>query len=135
MKKIKVILPVFFLINVFVSQAQAPVDSIKFFTDDNLIDMTLTTDIRKLQTEKKLNVYQPANAIVRMPDSSVITEDIRLYLMQSSRTTPHPHSPTVSTYPTRFYACDRRERLMLSDCISIFTLTHITASYVHSRYI
>ena len=79
MKKIKAILSIFFLAIVFVSQAQAPIDSIKFFTDESLIDMTLTTDIRKLQTEKKLNVYQPANAIVRMPDSTVITEDIRLY--------------------------------------------------------
>ena len=79
MKKINAILVVFFLINVFVSQAQAPIDSIKFFTDESLIDMTLTTDIRKLQTEKKLNVYQPANVIARMPDSSIVTEDIRLY--------------------------------------------------------
>lgn len=79
MKKVKGLLLVLLLVNVLVPQAQAPIDSIKFFSDDNLVDMTLTTDIRKLQTEKKLNVYQPANTIVRLPDSSVITEDIRLY--------------------------------------------------------
>ena len=54
------------------------VDSIRFFTDDHPIDLTLTTDIRTLQNEKKLNVFQPATVVVRFPDSTVITEDIKV---------------------------------------------------------
>ena len=43
---------------VFVS-AQ-PVNNVKFFSEDGLIDMSLTTDIRKLQNEKGEEVFQPA---------------------------------------------------------------------------
>ena len=61
------------------SKAQTPsIDSIKFFTDENLIEMTLTTDIRKLQNEKKLEVYQDATVNCRFPDSSVIEENVRV---------------------------------------------------------
>jgi hypothetical protein len=68
------------LLNIFSVGAQnAPVDSIKFFTEEGLIDMTLTTDIKKLQTEKKLEVYQDASVVMRFPDSNVISEGIRLY--------------------------------------------------------
>jgi hypothetical protein len=79
MRKIKWFFPVILLLPCIVLQAQSRVDSIKFFTDEKLIDITLTTDIRKLQTEKKIEVYQPGNVIFRFPDSTVITEDIRLY--------------------------------------------------------
>ena len=68
------------LINSFSIFSQStPIDSIKFFTDDGIIDMTLTTDIRKLQTEKKLNVYQDAGVVMRFPDSNIISEGIRMY--------------------------------------------------------
>lgn len=60
------------------SQAQTVVDSIKFFTDDQLIEMSLTTDIKNLQKEKRINVYQPANVSLHFPDSTAITEDISL---------------------------------------------------------
>jgi len=79
MKKIKWLFIIGLLVNSLVSLGQSPVDSIKFFTDDKLIDMTLTTDIRKLQTEKKLEVYQPASVTCRFPDSSIVNEDIRIY--------------------------------------------------------
>jgi hypothetical protein len=69
-----------FLIAFFSTKAQnSPIDSVKFFTDLGVIDMTLTTDIKKLQTEKKLEAYQDANVIMRFPDSTVINEGIRLY--------------------------------------------------------
>ena len=58
-------------------QAQ-PIDSVQFFTDDRVVEMTLTTDIRNLQTEKKLNVYQPASVVVNFPDNTLISEGIRL---------------------------------------------------------
>ena len=81
MKKIKHLLFACLLLNVFSIHAQtaAPVDSIKFFTDEGIIDMTLTTDIKKLQAEKKLSVYQDASVVMRFPDSNVISEGIRLY--------------------------------------------------------
>jgi len=79
MKQLKWMLFLSFISNCLAVNAQTPVDSIKFFTDDKLIDMTLTTDIKKLQSEKKLEVYQPASVTCRFPDSSVINEDIRVY--------------------------------------------------------
>jgi hypothetical protein len=58
--------------------AQIAVDSIKFFKDEGLIDLTLNTDIKKLQTEKKLNIYQDASVVMRLPDSNVVSESIQL---------------------------------------------------------
>ncbi len=55
-----------------------PVDSIKFFTDDKLIEVTLTTDIRSLQTSKGEDQYQPATIVCQMPDSSVINEQVQV---------------------------------------------------------
>ena len=54
------------------------VDSIKFFTDEKLIDMTITTDIRKLQIEKSIDVYQDADVSFHFPDSTVINEQIKV---------------------------------------------------------
>ena len=79
MKQVKWMLVACLLANSFLINAQAPIDSVKLFTDDQLIEMTLTTDIRQLQTEKKEEAYQPASIECRFPDSSVIKEDIRLY--------------------------------------------------------
>ena len=60
------------------SHAQARLDSLKFFTDEGVIDMTLTTDIRKLQNEKGLDVFQNATVTCRFPDSTVIEEPITI---------------------------------------------------------
>ncbi len=54
------------------------VDSVKFFTDERLIEMTLTTDIRGLQSQKGDDVFQPGTITMRMPDSTVITEPINV---------------------------------------------------------
>ncbi|MBK5270176.1 MAG: hypothetical protein JJE22_04095 [Bacteroidia bacterium] len=40
--------------------------------------MTLSTDIKNLQKEKGEDVFQPANVSLRFPDSTTITEDIRV---------------------------------------------------------
>src|SRR5260221_3131681 len=77
MKKIKWLFIISLLASCFASQAQS-LDSVKFFAEDKLLEMTLNTDIRNLQTEKKLNAYQPANVELRFPDSTVISEGIRL---------------------------------------------------------
>lgn len=79
MKKIKWLLFFSLVVNSFIAKSQSVVDSVKFFADDKLIDMTLSTDIRKLQGEKKLEVYQPADIVMRFPDSNVVSETIRLY--------------------------------------------------------
>lgn len=53
MKRNYWLIPVCLLLITFTAKAQSEVvDSLKFFTDEKLIDLTLTTDIRKLQTEK-----------------------------------------------------------------------------------
>src|SRR5207247_10762191 len=76
-KKIKWLFIISLLASCFGSQAQS-LDSVKFFAEDKLLEMTLSTDIRNLQTVKKLNAYQPANIDLRFPDSTVIYEGFRL---------------------------------------------------------
>jgi hypothetical protein len=46
------------------------VDSIRFFTENGLIQTSLTTDIKQLQNETKQDVFQPATISLRFPDSS-----------------------------------------------------------------
>ncbi|MBI3138437.1 MAG: hypothetical protein HYZ15_07625 [Sphingobacteriales bacterium] len=58
-------------------RAQAyPVDSIRFFTEEGMIQMTLTTDLRQLQTKKSQGSFQPARVTMKFPDSTEITEPI-----------------------------------------------------------
>jgi hypothetical protein len=54
------------------------INSQLFFLDDRLIDVTLTTDIRKLRNDKKTLAYVPANITMKFSDTSVISEDIRV---------------------------------------------------------
>lgn len=49
-----------------------------FFLDDNTIEVALTTDIKKLRTEKKTPTYQPATITMKFSDTLSITEDIRI---------------------------------------------------------
>ena len=56
----------------------AKLTSTVFFEDQKMVSMVLSTDLRKLVTEKKLETYQPATVTCRFPDSSVISEPIRL---------------------------------------------------------
>jgi len=51
-------------------------DSLKFFTDDGIVEMSLTTDIRALQSQKGTPVFIPATATMTMPDKTTITGDI-----------------------------------------------------------
>jgi hypothetical protein len=79
MKKILYSLIAIFLTGSSMLEAQTtPVDSIRFFTDEGLIDITLKTDFRDLQREKGEDVYQDADVSFRFPDSSVIEEKIRI---------------------------------------------------------
>lgn len=49
-----------------------------FFLDDKPVDVTLTTDIRKLRNDKKTPAYLPANIIMQFSDTSIISEEIRV---------------------------------------------------------
>jgi hypothetical protein len=53
-----------------------PVDSVRFFTDEGLIQVNLTTDLKQVQTETKQGVFQPATISMLFPDSTLINEQI-----------------------------------------------------------
>ncbi len=50
----------------------------QFFLDDRVIEVSLTTDIKKLRTQKKVPAWQPCNITMRFSDTSVISEEIRV---------------------------------------------------------
>jgi hypothetical protein len=79
MKKILYSLIAVFLTGSFMLEAQTtPVDSIRFFTDEGLINLTLKTNFRDLQREKGEDVYQDADVSFHFPDSSVIEEKVKI---------------------------------------------------------
>ncbi len=79
MKKNKCFILAVLLVSSLLLNAQnSRIDSIKFFKDEGLIDMTLTTDIRLLQSSKGEEVYQDADVSCRFPDSSIINEKIKI---------------------------------------------------------
>ena len=55
-----------------------PVNSQQFFLDDSIINVSLTTDIKQLRTQKNKPAWQPANIEMRFSDTSVINEQIRI---------------------------------------------------------
>lgn len=69
----------FLFITSFLQAAKAQVvDSIRFFTDEQIIEMTLNTDIRGLQNQKGNDVFQDGTVTMKFPDSSVITENVKV---------------------------------------------------------
>lgn len=79
MRKNKFYIISFLLLNVLASAAQkAPIGRTRFFKEDGLIEMDLSTDLKKLVSEKKLETYQPGMVTLRLPDSTVITEPVTL---------------------------------------------------------
>jgi hypothetical protein len=50
----------------------------RFFEEEKLVTMDLTTDLKRLVITKKANDYQAATVTLHFPDSSVITAPIRL---------------------------------------------------------
>ena len=58
-------------------KAQA-IDSIRFFTDEPVIEMTLSTDIKGLQNQKGDDIFQDGTVTMKFPDSSVITENVKV---------------------------------------------------------
>lgn len=76
MKKLKWLLLAFIISSSFLSSAQTKVDSIKFFTDEDIVEISLSTDIRKLQNEKLPDVFQEAEVTLTLPGSTPIKEAI-----------------------------------------------------------
>ncbi|MDQ6762403.1 MAG: hypothetical protein M3015_07225 [Bacteroidota bacterium] len=56
----------------------AKVNSKLFFLDDIPIEVTITTDIRKIKRDKKNLAWQPAHISMQFSDTSTIAEDIRM---------------------------------------------------------
>jgi len=54
-------------------QAQS-IDSIRFFLDEPAIEMTLTTDIKALQSQKGNDMFQPGTISMRIPDTVQVNE-------------------------------------------------------------
>ena len=59
----------------------------QFFLDDRVIETTLTTDIKKLRSDKKVPAWQPANVVMRFSDTAIISEEIRMEPRGSFRKT------------------------------------------------
>jgi hypothetical protein len=71
------LLTVLFLFFSYISWSQnEPVDSVRFFTDEGLIQVNLTTDLKQVQSETKQGVFQPATISMLFPDSTLINEQI-----------------------------------------------------------
>ena len=59
-------------------QKKSPINRQQFFLDDSLIEVTLTTDIRNLRTQKKTPTWQPAQIKMHFTDSLVVNEEVRV---------------------------------------------------------
>ncbi|MEO6452832.1 MAG: hypothetical protein ABIN97_02105 [Ginsengibacter sp.] len=55
-----------------------PINRQLFFLDETPIEVTLTTDIKKLRNDKKTPVWQTTSIIMQFSDTSIITEQIRV---------------------------------------------------------
>lgn len=82
--RILMLLPVFFITGITAVTGQ-PVDSIRFFTDESIIETTLSTDIRQLRADPKSTRFQPATIQLVFPDSTTITENITVAPRGNSR--------------------------------------------------
>lgn len=78
MRKNRWILILLLVLDISIVSAQPVIKDNTFFEEDALITIDLSTDLKKLTSEKKLNQYQPATVTFHFPDSSIITEEIRL---------------------------------------------------------
>lgn len=78
MRKNKWYIISFLLLNVLAASAQKPVTRTRFFKDDMPLTMDISTDLKKLTSEKKLDTYRPATVTLHFADSSVISEPISL---------------------------------------------------------
>lgn len=85
MKQFECIILYFLLAGNLVVTAQPVIDSLKFFQDENPISFTLTTDLGKLMSEKMKDNYLKATYAGKLPDSTFVTEEIRINARGKSR--------------------------------------------------
>lgn len=79
MKNVKVLMTGLMLTVLAGFQLKAQqIDSLKFFADDQVVEMELSTDIRSLQNETKQDVFQPASVKMKFPDGETINENIEV---------------------------------------------------------
>ena len=69
------LLPGFFL---NANAQTSKVDSLKFFTDETTVEMTLSTDIKKLISNKLKMVDQPATVTMRFSNDTSFTGDVNI---------------------------------------------------------
>ncbi len=77
MKKLQLLFIAFIATTTCLAQVQR-VDSIRFFLDEEPLEMELTTDIRALQKQKGQDVFQDASVKIKFPDGSLISETIQV---------------------------------------------------------
>lgn len=78
MRKLYIVIFLLVLQHQVIFSQSSPVNRQMFFLDDKPIDVTLTTDIRKLRNDKNKPVYLPANISMKFSDTAVIAEEIRV---------------------------------------------------------
>jgi hypothetical protein len=79
MRKLHLLLGVMLLLTAQISLAQPKqVDSVAFFLDEHPVEVKITTDVRNLLSKRVKREYQPAEVTMRFPDSTAITEQIRI---------------------------------------------------------
>jgi hypothetical protein len=78
MKKIYCIVIFCFITFIQSLKAQPRIDSLQFFTDTSVLDVTLTTDMTKLINQKSKNESQKATFACKLADRSTISEEINI---------------------------------------------------------
>jgi hypothetical protein len=77
MRKILFLIP--FVVAVNILLAQQSIDSIKFFTDQQPLEMTITTDIKALQNQRKPEkIFQDGTVTLKLDEHTTITENIKV---------------------------------------------------------
>jgi hypothetical protein len=61
-----------------VSAQSGKIDSAKFFVEEKPFHMTLSSDLKDLMRKREKREYQPATITVRLPDSTMLTEEVRI---------------------------------------------------------
>lgn len=63
---------------VIINAQNAKVDSLKFFTDDAVLDMTLKTDLKSLAKEKEDKVFQPGTVSIKFLGEKEISQNVKI---------------------------------------------------------
>ena len=78
MKKISWLCGLALLASATIAQSKQKIDSIAFFKDEGTIEISLSTDIPKLQKEKGADAFQPATISMKFPEQTVIEEPVTI---------------------------------------------------------